>query len=641
MSYSEYKLFFGDLHAHSNVSGCGRCFGRDLLKRDTYLHVSLIEEYRARKLAPEETIDLIYEFAKERSRLDFVAVTDHDYNISDETWDVIKRKASEWYSPGRFVTFSAYEWTSYVYGHRNVYFLVDDAPIFRCTDFGEYPWRVRGYSPRDLWSFLRKHNVRAITVPHHPTITDFPVDWSYYDPEYDRLVEVTSQWGVFEYYGNPFQCVLSDNLPRFFVVDALERGYRLGFVGGSDSHDCRPGDSIRAALPRLGVPKDFKLNSLNQFFVPYHMPNPLGSGLAAIYAEELTRESLFEALYKRRVYALTSDRIKLKFSIDGRLMGEEIVVDDPSYRPVLEVSVEGVKDLDRVEVVKNGRVVYRKICKGKTAFFKFVDESEPLRAYNYYYVRVVQRNGARAWSSPIWVIYRNLGKIEARYEKSTRLLSLRNSGRRELKDLRVAFLRELRQEARAPDVFSKESFGAFFWTEEKSVDEIVLKIRFKSSVPRNFRGWLRLYGCENYFVKPVGFAIVKYGGDLFTDDYSGLIEWDITPSSRLNMLDIHSVKGLDVLVKINPFEKAYAQIEVLQDGEADTAHTFAGNNPVDRIPFKIQLNYLKDFLLIKEIKNLSPLKESAVQAPREAHYALIYPCEQGYFGPTAKLLKLA
>jgi len=96
-----------------------------------------------------------------------------------------------------------------------------------------------------------------------------------------------------------------------------------------------------------------------------------------------------------------------------------------------------------------------------------------------------------------------------------------------------------------------------------------------------------------------------------------------------------------VLVKINPFDKAYAQIEVLQDGEADTAHTFVGNSPVDRIPFKIQLNYLKDFLLIKEIKNLSPLNESAVQVPREAHYALIYPYEQGYFGPTAKLLKLA
>ncbi|MCK5369944.1 MAG: hypothetical protein KAQ62_15395, partial [Cyclobacteriaceae bacterium] len=35
--------------------------------------------------------------------------------------------------------------------------------------------------------------------------------------------------------------------------------------------------------------------------------------------------------------------------------------------------------------------------------FKFTDTAESKEAVNWYYVRVIQRNGQLAWSSPIWV----------------------------------------------------------------------------------------------------------------------------------------------------------------------------------------------------------------------------------------------
>lgn len=409
MKYSKYRLFFGDIHGHSNLSLCGVCPGRKMVDKDVYIHSRLFNEY-IEDSDVIESIDTYYSYAKNVSKLDFAALTDHDFSMSDKMWYIVRRKAAEWYSPKKFVTFSAYEWTSYRYGHRNVYFLTDDKPIFRCVD-GKFPGLEYGRSPIELWNFLRKINAKAITIPHHPSLTQFPVDWNYYNPTFDRLVEIVSIWGVFEYYRNPFSCITSDNLPRFFVTDALERGYILGIVGGGDTHDCRPGDKMRSIIKR-NAPMDVHINPLSEYYVPYFIHNPLGSGLTAVYAKDLTRESIFDALYKRRTYATIGARIRLEFSIDDHLMGDIIRIDDENYKPEIFAKVIGEGEIDRVEIIRNGEVIYRKYGKSSTLKLKFVDEDKPQRKNNYYYLRVVQKNGARAWSSPIWLIYKNILKVD-------------------------------------------------------------------------------------------------------------------------------------------------------------------------------------------------------------------------------------
>ena len=72
-------------------------------------------------------------------------------------------------------------------------------------------------------------------VPHHPAVTQFRVHWDFYDPELEPLVEITSLWGDFEYNGNPHRARISDVLPGYYARDALATGYRLGFLGGTDS----------------------------------------------------------------------------------------------------------------------------------------------------------------------------------------------------------------------------------------------------------------------------------------------------------------------------------------------------------------------------------------------------------------------
>jgi hypothetical protein len=57
--------------------------------------------------------------------------------------------------------------------------------------------------------------------------------------------------------------------------------------------------------------------------------------------------------------------------------------------------------LERVDIVRGGRVVEQVACDGLVDFR--LDRSlEPLRAGEYLYVRAVQKDGGAAWSSPFF-----------------------------------------------------------------------------------------------------------------------------------------------------------------------------------------------------------------------------------------------
>jgi hypothetical protein len=55
-----------------------------------------------------------------------------------------------------------------------------------------------------------------------------------------------------------------------------------------------------------------------------------------------------------------------------------------------------------MEVIRNGKVLYRKDNSGYLAEFQ-VEDTMPARGTNWYYARVLQRDGQMAWSSPVWV----------------------------------------------------------------------------------------------------------------------------------------------------------------------------------------------------------------------------------------------
>lgn len=332
------NLYFGDIHGHSRQSdGTG---------------------------TPEE----YYRYAREVSGLDISSLTDHaDYGtipIRGSVWAGIKAAANQAYQSGEFVTFVAFEWTNWRYGHRNVYYRDADGPIFRSID-------PESDTPEKLWKLLEPYN--AMTVAHHVGGGPVATDWSVPPGPKEWLVEISSIHGSSEYYGCE-SCIYRP-VRGAFVRDALARGYKLGIFGSGDNHDAHPGNSS------IGAPV---------------------TGLLGVYSTGLTREEIWDAFQRRRVYGTTGPKIILNFRVGDSPMGSEINWDIKQGTIPIAVRAITCNEIDRIEIIRNGKVVFSE--KGKGVFAQYLLQDSPSgRKDLWYYAKIIQKDGQMAWSSPVWV----------------------------------------------------------------------------------------------------------------------------------------------------------------------------------------------------------------------------------------------
>ena len=257
------------------------------------------------------TVDEYFAFARNKALVDFAGHQGNCFQITPEVWKRIRKTVRNFNEPGRFVTFLGYEWSGLTAGggDRNVYFRGDDGPLHRASrclippaGSDEDP---ECYPVTELYRRLRGRD-DVLMIPH---VGGRWADLDSFDPGLEPLVEIYSSWGEFEWLLN----------------DAFDRGLRVGISCGSDDHKGRPG----ASHPGAGT-----------FGVQ--------GGLLCVWASELTRESLWEALRGRRCYGTTGARIALQFeTISGVPMGgEERTQGSPRFR----VHVEGTGDVERIEL---------------------------------------------------------------------------------------------------------------------------------------------------------------------------------------------------------------------------------------------------------------------------------------------------
>ena len=274
----EQRIYWGETHAHSGFSeGMG-------------------------------TVDGFYKWAREDAWLDFGGLSEHDIWLDDSEWATMNDAVRRYTDPGNFIAFLAYEWTvnRQYGGHHNVFF--------------RSPGRSRvgmqmNYTLSLLFQGLRSKYLTkdVLVIPH----AHQAADWRHTDPDLERLVEIASTHGNFEWFGNYY----------------LQRGAEVGFVGSSDDHRTRPGYSPAASG---------ELATMNS--------------LVAVRAKAKTSDDIFDAMRDRATYA-TSDakRILLDFRVNDQLPGRRIPF---SADRRLHARISGTAPLDRLEIVKNGEVIY-------------------------------------------------------------------------------------------------------------------------------------------------------------------------------------------------------------------------------------------------------------------------------------------
>ncbi len=332
-----YELLWSDLHQHSRFSdGTG------------------------------EPADL-FAYARDVENLDVFALTDHDHHglrpLDEERWATLRMTADSFYAPSRFVTFPAYEWTNWVYGHRNVYFLDSSEPIRSMADSAFN-------SPEELWADLPSG--RAMTVAHHTGGGPVPTDWSVpIDTSMEWIVEIASVHGSSECRNCPNE--IYSPVEGGAVRDALLRGYRLGFLAAGDGHIGHPGETYSVC-----------------------------GGLGGIYARERSRDSVWEALRARRTYGTSGERIVLQFKLFDHWMGEAVPARTLPDTLLFTVEAEGTAPIDMAELIGAEGAVDTLFGSDRGLAGHFA-RIRPDRE-TWYYVRLQQMDGGLAWSSPIWIV---------------------------------------------------------------------------------------------------------------------------------------------------------------------------------------------------------------------------------------------
>jgi hypothetical protein len=267
-------------------------------------------------------IEQYFAFARDYALVDLCAHQGNEFQINDAFWQKINDTAEQFNAPGRFVTFPGYEWSGNtpLGGDRNVYYKGPGGRIVRSSNE-----LLPGHKTRFPVAGTADKMFQSLSGPEPFVFAHVGgryADISMHDEDLELAVEVHSAWGTFQW----------------IVDDALERSYRVGIVGNSDGHKCRPG----ASYPGAGA------------------FGCLG-GLTCVRADRLDRDAVLAAYRARHVYATTGHRPLLDVdatTADGSrmMMGDVIETDDDAVE--LAVSAAGTAPIEAIEVRNGGRVVH-------------------------------------------------------------------------------------------------------------------------------------------------------------------------------------------------------------------------------------------------------------------------------------------
>ncbi len=292
------KIYWGDIHNH-----CGITYGYGSLENALNAARRQLDfcSVTGHAMWPDMlTGQKGFEFVEKFHKEGFQKLADN--------WEYVRETIKNENNPGSFVTFQSYEIHSRLCGDYHILSSDDALPI------------IHAETPMELTEKLFPRPVMAI--PHHVGYTPGyrGCNWQAFNPEISPVAEVYSKHGSGMSDAGPFPYLhtMGPRDSRSTVSAGLGMGHKFGFTASTDHHAGFPGS--------------------------------YGDGRTAVVARECSREAIWDALLARRTYAVTGDKIRCIFRINGKDMGSFI---RNGEKREISLKIAGCDRFDKIVLYKN------------------------------------------------------------------------------------------------------------------------------------------------------------------------------------------------------------------------------------------------------------------------------------------------
>lgn len=279
--------------------------------------------------------------------------------VEANTWRSITEAADRYNEPGKFTALIGWEWSSIPGGANLHRVVVSDADAELASQFQPFGLDDSPY-PEDLWAWLEETGaatgVDFLAIPHNSniskgamfdtvTLRGEPFSREYIDTRrrWEPIAEITQikgdsethpdlspedEFADFEPYPHyiqrretPYRAAVGDYLrPALLRGMQLERDlganpYQLGFIGSTDSHtglSSAEENNFHGKMATDSIPAT-KTQGWSEDDGGTNGWAMSASGLAAVWAEDNSREAILAAMKRREVYATTGPRIGVQF----------------------------------------------------------------------------------------------------------------------------------------------------------------------------------------------------------------------------------------------------------------------------------------------------------------------------------------
>ena len=280
--------------------------------------------------------------------------------VAGSIWKDNVKIAEENNHPGKFTAFCSYEWTSMPNNrnlHRNIFFR-------DCAHLPAMPYSsLDSNHPEDLWNWMdtqRKAGNELLAISHNANVSDgwmYPVDldsfgrpidaaWASSRDRNERLVEIKQIKGASETHPSVVPQRRISPATKFSVACSVFRQTSAALITFTEASPARPTkmalpcrtpaattpiSSAWRRAPTRTIPGALTVRTISMVDTPRRTEPSRGAwlgscwetplmlrlenpgGLTGVWAEENTRASIWDAMYRKETFGVSGPHIKVRF----------------------------------------------------------------------------------------------------------------------------------------------------------------------------------------------------------------------------------------------------------------------------------------------------------------------------------------